>query len=254
MISFTSANLFLVTGAGRGIGQTLAVSLNELGARTVILSKNIDNLTTTKNLCRYPDSCFPVSNDLSCNIDCLPALVSDLAAQYGKFSGFVHCAGIQQTLPLGSLSAAKMKEIFDINYFSAISLVKGFCKKANNIGAGSSIVLVSSITSKLGIPGTLSYSSTKGAINSAVKELCAELSRNGIRINSVLPGHIETELWKNDKNINIESKQNELKGKYPLGLGSPQNVADLICFLLSSRASWINGQEIIIDGGASSIF
>ena len=100
----------------------------------------------------------------------------------------------------------------------------------------------------------MNYSASKGAINSAVKALAVELARDGIRINSILPGHIMTELLSSDKKVFSEEFIDSLKKKYPLGLGKPEDVANLTCFLLSDASRWITGSNIVIDGGASLNF
>ena len=128
-------------------------------------------------------------------------------------------------------------------------LCKGFSDKRNNIGESSSIVLLSSIASLLGYKGLISYSTSKGAINSLVKSLAVELSQNKVRVNSVSPGHINTELFNQNKELYNKEFLEELETKYPFGLGEPEDIANIVTFLLSDKSRWITGQNIVVDGG-----
>jgi len=254
MIKFQNSDLFLVAGGSSGLGKAICYKINELGGSVVAIARNTEKLLSAKKGSSNPDLFFIESKDLTTEIDNLPLWLVSLAEKYGKFRGYVHSAGIQETLPLSSTKVEKAKVLFDINLFSALSLCKGFAKKSVNTGQGSSIVLISSFVSNLGLAATVSYSASKGALNSAMKVMAVELARDGIRVNSILPGHVVTELFSNDAKVSSENFVNSLKQKYPLGLGKPEDIANLSCFLLSNSSSWITGSEIVIDGGASIMF
>ena len=248
MIEFNSSQIFLVTGASSGLGRAISIQLTQLGGKVLGIGRNEDELKKTSELC---DSGLfvPIVRDLITDIDSNTKWVSELVKEQGKFSGIVLSAGIQHTLPLQAEKYQKMLDLFNINLFANISLAKGFAKKINNSGPGSSIVFLSSYTSLVGLGGLTAYSASKGAINSAVKTMAVELSKNGIRVNAVLPGHVKTELLEGNKSM-IEA----LEPKYPLGLGNPEDVANLTSFLLSDKSKWITGALIPIDGGASIAF
>jgi NAD(P)-dependent dehydrogenase (short-subunit alcohol dehydrogenase family) len=124
--------------------------------------------------------------------------------------------------------------------------------KNTNISNDASIVFVSSIVGLFGQPGKSAYSASKGALIAASKCLALELASRKIRVNTVLPALVETDMSnKILEGMNEESKNNILK-MHPLGFGKPEDVANAIAFLLSSASSWITGVEFVIDGGYSA--
>ena len=253
MVSFNSNELFLVTGASSGLGRSIAQRIIELGGSVIASGRNLKRLEEIKSGLKAPENFFIEVKDLCDDINKLHLWVADLVKKYGILSGFVHSAGIQETLPVQAINIENTKKVFDTNIFSALSIIKGFCKKSNNIGLGASIVLLSSIASEISLIATASYSASKGAVNSTVTALSSELAKCGIRINSILPGHIETELLSTANALNKDFIE-RISSKYPLGIGKPIDVANLACFLLSNNAGWITGQNITIDGGATKSF
>ena len=94
------------------------------------------------------------------------------------------------------------------------------------------------------------YSTTKSAISGLVKSFSIELSKKNIRVNAILPGLIQTEnLFNKNEQLQTAKEFEVYQSRYPLGLGKPKNINDLIDFLISDKSSWITGQNIIIDGG-----
>ena len=252
MFSFQKNDIFLVSGANSGLGKDIAFSIVKQGGSVVGIGRNKDKFDKIKEEINSENFNYELI-DLTIDQDKLPEYISNLSTRFGKFKGLVLSAGIQQTIPLGAINIEKARALFDINYFANLALIKGFCKKRNNIGKGSSIVILSSFTSNLGIPGIANYSASKAALNSLVKTLAIELAKEEIRINSVLPGHIVTDLLLNDEHLG-DSFLEKLKPKYPLGLGIPSDVSSIVTFLLSDESRWITGSNIIIDGGASINF
>ncbi len=119
--------------------------------------------------------------------------------------------------------------------------------KKKLLNKGASVVFISSVSSVMGVQGTLLYASSKGAINSAVRVLASELAGQKIRVNAILPGIVRTEML-SGTNITEEqfTKQEEL---YPLGLGTPQDVGHAVLFHLFDASRWLTGQCMILDGG-----
>ena len=148
--------------------------------------------------------------------------------------------------PLKFIDETDFLKIFHTNYFSSIFLLKKLAKK-KKINKNSSIVFISSLSSTIGIPGTLAYSATKASIDSSVRVLANEMSKNMIRVNSVAPGIIRTPLLNNE--IFNEDKYLKEEEKYPLGLGSPIDVVKSVQFLLSDASRWITGYTLELNGG-----
>ncbi|MCT7574647.1 SDR family oxidoreductase [Aliarcobacter butzleri] len=247
MIKFNGENI-LVTGASDGLGKAICILLNSLGANVIGIARSEDKLKLLKEEMTYKEKFSYVIRDLSVDIDELPNLVSKIAKEYGKLSGLVYAAGKLELLPIKALDSNSIDTLYNVNFKSLLMTTKGFTDKRNSL-ENSSIVYISSISSILGIKGMISYSASKGAINSLVKTLAVEVSNRKIRVNSILPGHVETNMTLQNKDANSKEYLNELETMYPLGLGEPEDIANIVIFLLSNKSRWITGQNIVIDGG-----
>ncbi|MEA2019622.1 MAG: SDR family oxidoreductase [Campylobacterota bacterium] len=248
---YANQDVFVVTGATSGIGKGVVFSLLKEGASVIAVGRNIQKLDLLKDEISDANNLILEEKDLS-NCDGLDKWILSISKKYGKLKGLVLSAGIQQITPISSvLSVEKSKELFEINYFSNIQLAKGFCDRRANIGKGSSIVFLSSIASIRGNSGIVGYAASKGAINSAVKSLAIEVARLGIRVNAVLPGFVMTKMIESWKEVYNEEYIENINKSYPLGIGSVSDVVEPILFLLSGKARWITGSELVVDGGGS---
>ncbi|MBR4159108.1 MAG: SDR family oxidoreductase [Spirochaetia bacterium] len=243
MISFSKEQVFIVTGASSGIGKTVALLLNELGATVVAIARREDKLEIMKSESKYPGNINIEIKDLTENIETLPQYLKMLKDKYGKFAGMAYCAGVTQIKPIQSVEFTEIKKVFDINYFAPIFMVKGLVDRRCNIGKGTSIVAIASAGAIGCDPGMTCYSGSKGALISSLKSISREVARQGIRINTVSPTLINTDMAG-------EIERQYAEGKYPLGIGEPYDVANLIVYLLSDKAKWIASQNYIIDCGA----
>ena len=172
--------------------------------------------------------------------------LKETVARMNSLDGIVLCAGINNFVPVKFIKQEKINLMFQTNYFSQLLLLQMLLKK-KLINKGASIVFISSISSMLGVQGTLLYASSKGAINSAVRVLASELADQGIRVNAICPGIVRTEMLLGT-NVDEETftKQESL---YPLGLGTPEDVGNAVLFHLSAASRWLTGQCMIMDGG-----
>jgi short-subunit dehydrogenase len=166
-----------------------------------------------------------------------------------EISGFIHCAGTLRILPIKNFRLDYCKEIFDVNFFSAVEIIKTLLFKKNN-GSLNNIVMISSLASKKGDKNNSIYSASKGAIDSFVKSIAIELAPR-VRVNSVLPSLIKTQI--SSHLFQNETQTNEYLRLHPLGEGNCLDVANLVSFLLSNDSKWITGQNYIIDGGRSLV-
>lgn len=246
MISFQKEQIFIVTGASSGIGEATAILLNSLGATIIGIGRSKERLEAMKTECKYPQNIFLEQKDLAEDIENLPNYVKSLKEKYGKFSGMAYCAGIVGLNPLKAITYEYAKKIFDINYFSPLMMIKAMTDKRNNIGKGTSIVCVSSIDALLSSRGQSIYAGTKSALSTSSTAISKEIARNNIRINCVLPSLIKTPMTA------AAAAGHSLyadKCEYPFGWGEPNDVANMICFLLSDKAKFISGQNYVIHSG-----
>lgn len=252
MISFSDNDLFLVTGASGGIGRAVSEKIITLGGKVVGIGRNAAKLNEITE--KLGANFISEIRDLADEMSSIPDWLYELSQRYGKFRGLVLSAGVQDTRPLSILKEENIDDIFDINFKSNMFMIKAFAKKRVRLEGRCSCVAISSIVADFGIPAISAYSASKGALNSAVKSLSIELAKDDIRINAVSPGHIETEMLSEGSKFFSEEYLNKLKANYPLGLGKCEDVANLVCFLLSDASNWITGANYNIDGGAATAF
>jgi NAD(P)-dependent dehydrogenase (short-subunit alcohol dehydrogenase family) len=239
----------VITGASSGIGREVALLVNKLGAKVSLIGRKKDLLESLIQDLQGEENQF-YEFDLINFID-IDNLVSRIVATNGLIDGFVHSAGIEMTRPLKMLKIEHYREVFDINTISALEITKSITKNTN-ISTNASIIYISSIVGILGQPGKTAYSASKGALIAAAKCLALELAPKGIRVNTILPALVETEMSsKILASLSEEGKNNVLK-MHPLGFGMPIDIANSAAFLLSSAAKWITGSEFLIDGGYSA--
>lgn len=240
----------LITGASSGIGRAVAQLAASLGATLILFGRNSDRLSETyRSLAGDGHEYHSVDATDYSKVD---AIIRAAVINNGPISGFVHSAGIEKTIPLKVSYPAVFKDIFEINVFAGFEIARVITQKGIVDPAGASYIFLSSIRGRLGEPGNIAYCASKAALLSGAKAMALELSSKRIRCNCVLPGVVETEMVKKSfESIPKEAVQTIIN-KHPLGLGTPEDIASLICFLLSDEAKWITGSEYIIDGGYSA--
>lgn len=237
--------IILVTGATSGIGFEICLQISKYGGKIIGVGRNIEKLNQMSSQINNFNG---IKFDLS-DIENIDLLIKEINL---PLDGIVHSAGIVQLLPVKFFDIELLHKIRRVNYDSILIIISKLLK-TKNINKGASIIFLSSIAGELGMKGNSLYSSTKAALNSTTKVLAAELSSQKIRVNSIAPGQVETNLTKQiATNVSIDAIDIDKK-KYPLGYGMPEDIANLAIFLLSAKSRWITGSVINIDGGRSSI-
>lgn len=242
---------FLISGANSGMGWHIAYSLNALGAEVIGIGRDEQKFQQKRFQCQNPELFIPLCKDIS-EIDGLDKWTLEIAKKYGSIDGAVLSAGLQQTAPITSvLSVESALALFQTNYFGNLQLIKGLLDRRAKTPKGSSFVILSSNSSIKAQKGLANYSATKGAINTAIKSIALEIAPMQYRINAISPGFVMTEMIEKWSKIYDEEYINNISKTYPLGLGNVEQITPLCLFLLSPLSSWITGQNIVIDGGAS---
>ena len=236
----------LVTGASSGIGRETAVLLSQLGGRIVLVGRDQPKLEATHSLLEGSGHCVK-AKDLSV-LDDTPDWLKQVTGETGPLSGLVHCAGLQLTLPVRQVSAAQVREVLDINLTSAIMLARGL-RQRNVHATVSSLVLVSSVMGLVGAVGRSVYSASKSALVGLTRSLALELAQDGLRVNCVAPGFVDTAMFQSMKTMLGEEQIAAIESAHPLGIGQPRDVAHAIAFLLADTGRWITGSTLVVDGG-----
>lgn len=236
----------VVTGASSGIGRCTARTIIERGSKVVLTSRTAVTLEETVR--GYSEEKYAIIPwDLS-DLDSLQDYSKKVKETVGPISGFVHCAGIQKTMPLSLMKKQTIFDVFNLNTFSAMLLVSIFSKNGYFM-ENASFVLISSLATHEGAMGKSIYAASKGAIEGFIPATASELASKGIRLNAVIPGIVKTEMVDDFfKNLSDEQKK-AFEDSYPFGLGDPVDVANFIEYLLSDKAKWITGECYKVDGG-----
>lgn len=237
----------LLTGSTSGIGFSVLQNLVAKGTSVIALGRDFGKIDDfIKDNSRLVQ---PLVYDFS-DIQNIESLFNNFNLSEQKLDGLIHCAGIEETIPLRLYDPEKIKRIFEINVYAGIELLRNFSKKKNS-NDGSSVVFLSSVMGNLGQPGKVGYCATKAAVLGVVKSAAIELSKRGIRVNAILPGVVETPMTQKLFEQLDDDNINRIKNMHPLGLGSTLDIASMISFLMTKEARWITGQNITIDGGYS---
>ena len=238
----------LITGISGGIGKGLAEKLLNSGSSIIGLDKVIsDDIKSVSE--KYPDKLFLHEADLM-DSDNLGSLINDLVDEHGTIGGFVHCAGFDKMAPLHLTKTEDIENLWRLHALAPMLMIAAISKKKNHT-ENASIVLITSLSAHEGAMGHTAYAAAKGAVEGYLAPAAAELMEKGIRINEVCFAPIKTPMAAGWMDKLTEEGMQKLMESYPLGLGEVNDAANLITFLLSEEAHWINGQIITADGGHS---
>ncbi len=237
---------YLVTGAASGMGRATAIALAEHGAKVALSDLNEEGLKETMSqISGEGHSAWAIN---FCDEADLTDLFSQVVEKIGKLNGFVHCAGIAPVTPISLLTRDKLENVMAINFYSFLEMVRCISKKKYR-DEQCSLVEISAINSIYPEKCMTAYVASKAAANAAIQSLAIELAKNNIRINAVLPGIVNTPMTMKAFNEMDEENRNLKQRKQLLGSTEPEEIANIILFLLSDFSSAITGRTIYADGG-----
>ena len=237
----------LVTGASSGIGRAISIELSRRGADLILMGRNKERLDETFELLHSGNHTIIVL-DLN-EISAIYPKIKTFSQEYGRIYGLCHSAGIAETRSLNSIKADNFISMLNINLLSGIELCRAIGRRNVMDEEGGSILFISSVDALIGKPGQIAYSASKGAVNSAVRAMAIELVRKKIRVNSLSPGLVRSDMTNKAFSRLSEQQISKLEGAFPLGIGSPEDVARAAVFLLAPQNTWITGSNLVIDGG-----
>jgi len=238
----------LITGGNSGIGLATARLFLAEGARVAITGRDPQTLdAAAKDL---GPNAVPFQVDVAEAAD-RERLFKGIGEQFGSLDIVFANAGIAGSTPLGSTEEKLFEQILKINVTGVFFTVQGALPY---LAEGASIILNGSVVATLGPPGSSAYVASKGAVRAMSRTLAAELSPKGIRVNVVVPGATATPIWARSSAAGTpEAGRERVKrfaGLIPLGrLGEVEDIAKAVLFLASSDSSYIQGAEIVVDGG-----
>ena len=239
----------IITGAGSGLGQAAAVRLAEQGINIVAVDVSEKGGNETVEMVKKfgPDAIF-IKADVSKAED-VKNYVDQTVAKFGRIDYFFNNAGISGSgAYFLDASIEEIEKIVSINLMGALYGVRYVAEVMLKNGGGS-IVNTASSAGVIGQDSVVTYSATKHGIVGLTKSMVAEYGKDGLRVNAIAPGPTETPMVKAFYEANPAMKENATKGIPQQRLGTPEEVAELVAFLLTSKAEYINGEVIRIDGG-----
>ncbi|QYJ98955.1 SDR family oxidoreductase [Shewanella alkalitolerans] len=240
----------LITGATSDIGLSIAQKHVYEGNFVVLLGRDEEKLQSVVGLLGE-DSCAHYVWDLNALYSLKP-LLKDIVSKHGKLTDLICAAGYHKVQPLKLISNEELMLMMQTNVHSHLMLCQLFSNSLySNKMQNRSVTMISSIAHFVGEPGLVAYSAAKGALISASKSLARELAPRNIRVNTISPGWVETKHTKDVANTLGNAALEKLHSLYPLGLGTPKDVADACYFLSSDASRWITGLDLVIDGGRS---
>lgn len=232
----------LVTGASSGIGRSIAVECSKMGATLMLTARNEARLQETLPLLEGENHKY-ICADLT-NEESIQALVEGLPV----LDGIVHNAGMADRMPCKMVKAERMHQLMAANFEGPILLQKHLLKK-KKVVSGGSVVFIASRAPFAPAIGNAIYAASKGAMLGYAKCLGLELAPQRIRVNSICPAMVWTDLVAKDAE-QTDGIYEELQKKYPLQrFGKPDDVAYLAVYLLSDASTWMTGSQLDITGG-----
>ncbi len=240
-----SRKRYIVTGAGSGIGKATAVRLSEQGAEVCLIVLNKEQEEDVKPCLHGNGHAFYVK-DLS-KSGGYKEIFDDIVSDGHKIDGLVYCAGIAKILPVALLNKTNMDESMTVNLYAFAEMVSLLSKRKYHDRA--SIVGVSSLAVRVPQKCQGIYAATKAAMNTMVTSMAIELAEKNIRINTVMPASVNTKMLEKSFEDKTKEEFDLFIKKSVLGLEQPEDIADIILFLLSDASRMITGREIYADGG-----
>jgi NAD(P)-dependent dehydrogenase (short-subunit alcohol dehydrogenase family) len=232
----------LVVGAGLGIGRSTARMLAGQGVRLALVDMDAERVKAASDELSAFGLCADVRAPGAAR-----AAVSDAVAELGRLDVLVNIVGRGNAGPTVDLSAEVQRAVLETNYLHHLGFCSAFAQAAIADGRPGVITMVSSLAGLVPFPGQAAYGAAKAALNSYTASLAVELGPRRIRVNAVAPGVVRT-----DRNTRDRAADHELLRAIPLGRFADQSeIASVIVFLSCDAASYLTGQTLVIDGGAS---
>ncbi|UXA05384.1 SDR family oxidoreductase [Mycobacterium sp. SMC-2] len=249
-VSPTAASLrdatIVVTGGASGIGLAAAEAAAEVGAAVMLADRDRGALDAAHvELKRFGTPVATHQVDVA-DAAQVQSLVEATLSAFGRVDGLVTSAGIERSAPAVQISDDDFDEVLRVNLKGTFLCAQAFARAMVDRRSGGSIVTVSSALAFSGRVNAAQYTASKGAVVSLTKSLAIEWGPLGIRVNSVAPGLIATPIT-SDMPIKYLK---EYASRTPLGrIGTPEDVAKAIRFLLSDESSYVTGQTLVVNGG-----
>jgi NAD(P)-dependent dehydrogenase (short-subunit alcohol dehydrogenase family) len=247
MILMEESKVAIVTGGASGLGLAITTKLVENEIKTIIIGRNETNLKKVADslgkFCSY--KVFDLQD-----LKGIPQLVGEIVKEHGKIDILVNNAGINQKKQFLEVTDEDFQNIIQTNTTSVFAISREVLRFMLKAESGS-IINISSMAARYGIPYVISYTAAKSAIEGMTKAMAVELSPKGIRVNCVAPGFIVTNMSAKALDSDLERKQ-KVMSRTPMGkLGEPADVAEAVYYFATDASKYVTGVILPVDGGNS---
>lgn len=237
----------LITGGGSGLGLAVARTFAEYGAEVIIAGRRADVLEAAA--ASISGNVHTIACDLS-QLGVIPDLVDGIESAYGPLDVLINNAGIHLKKEALDVSDAEFETVLRTNLQAVFALSREAARRMTTRKSGS-IIMISSMAAKYGIPKVIAYTAAKSAVEGMTKAMAVEWSPDGVRVNCIAPGFIETDMSAKALN-NDPDRKHRVLGRTPMRqLGQPKDVALAAVYLASPAAGFITGTSLAVDGGNS---
>lgn len=249
-MSLSSKPVAIVTGGASGIGLAISKKFADNNIYTIIVGRDETKLQSAGKL--IGENGEPIQNDLT-KLNGIPALIESIHKKHGRIDILVNNAGINMKKNFTEVTDEEFQSVMHTNVNAVFAISREVVKVMEKQGSGS-IINISSMAAKYGLPRVIAYSASKNAIEGMTAAMATELSSKGIRINAIAPGFIVTDMTDKAFKTDNERKLKAL-GRTPMGyMGKPEDIADAAYFLATDASKYITGTSIRVDGGNASGF
>jgi len=238
----------IVTGAGRGIGKTLALGLARHGADVVAVSRTLPQVEgVAREIAALGRKGIALKVDTSSKAD-VDRMVAKTLEDWGRVDVLVNNAGIDIIKPAVDYTEAEWDQVIDINLKGYFLCAQAVGREMIRQGRGS-ILMNSSIAGSVGISWLVPYASAKGGVNLLTRTLAVEWARHGVRVNAFAPAYFEN-VMQGAEQIHNEEKERHIREWTPMGRrGKRDELVGPAVFLASDASSYVTGHVLMVDGG-----
>lgn len=241
-------NVSLITGAGRGIGRSIALGLAEAGSDLVLCSRSRDELETVATEARGRGvRALVVTCDVSVP-EQITAAVDTAIREFGHIDVLINNAGLAIKKPAEDLPLEDWQTIINVNLTGVFLMAQAVGRHMLERGSGS-IVNISSIAGKTGLTGSSAYCASKGGVDMLTRTLAVEWADRGVRVNALAPAYTETPLVKSITDVRVDFADKVVARTPMKRMADPEEMVGTAIYLASRASSYVTGEIVMVDGG-----
>ena len=234
----------LVTGGGTGLGFAMARCMADAGAQVVVAGRHMDTLE--KACAEIGRGAAAMQLDVTDTARAGEA-IGEVAHRFGRLDCLVNNAGVHCKKPVAEVTMDNLQRVLNVHVFGAYALAQAAAPHLEKTGG--SVLFISSMSALIGLTNVTAYSAAKAAVLGLVKTMAGELSPRGVRVNAIVPGFIDTPMFRAATEAD-PPRQQKILGHTPMGrYGTPDDVGWAAVYLASDASRFVTGTTLVVDGG-----